>query len=151
MNGRSERIVVVRGGYRRVREALERYREQLYHYNSMISPLGFYLKPVHYAYYTTADGERRRYVYLGRYWYRVEKRGGKTRLRYVGREKPRELEGVPDPPLNPLEGLRFARIGESDDILLDFETYEKFRWLFEGLEVLVFEIVGGARRAKPRL
>ena len=145
------RIVLVRGGYRRVREALERYREQLYHYNSVVSPLGYYLKPVHYSYYTTADGERKRYVYLGRYWYRVERRGGRIRMRYVGREKPKELEGVPDPPPNPLEGLRFARIGDSDDILLEEDVYRRFAWLFDGLEVILFEIVPRGARAGARL
>ncbi len=116
----------------------------------MISHTGYYLKPVHYAYYTTASGERRRYTYIGRYWYRLERRGGRIRWKYVGREKPRELEGYPDPPPNPLEGLRFARVGDSDDVLLDWGGYQRFQWLFEGLEVIVFEVVE-ARRVKARV
>ncbi len=143
-----ERLVIVKGGYRRAREALERYRELLYHYNSLISGTGYYLKPVHYSYYTSVDGERRRYVYYGRYWYRLERRGGKLVWRYVGREKPRELRDYPDPPPNPLDGLRFVRIGEGDDIIMEYDVFERFKWLFGDLEYIIVEVVDGSRRSR---
>lgn len=96
---RMRRLVLVKGGYERVKEALEKYREQLYHYNSLISGTGFYLKPLHIVYHTLADGTRKKYHYYGRYWYRLERRNGRLVWRYVGREKPRELADAPDPRL----------------------------------------------------
>ncbi len=146
---RARRFVIVKGGYRRVVEAVERYRLQLYRYTSLLSGTGYYLKPVHIVYRTLADGTRKKYYYYGRYWYRLERRNGRLVWRYVGTSKPRELSHLPDPPPNPLEGLSYARVGDSDDIILEEETYKRFKWLFEGLEVLILEVVGrpaGRRR-----
>lgn len=49
-----------------------------------------------------------------------------------------------------MDGLRFARIGDSNDILLDYETFERFKWLFEGLETLILEVVPSRRSAGLR-
>ncbi len=144
----AKRIVLVRGGYRRVREALEQYRLRLYKYTSLLSGTGYYLKPVHIVYRRLADGSRKRYYYYGRYWYRLERRGGRLVWKYVGTSKPKELEHLPDPPQNPLEGLSYARIGESDDIILEEDVYLRFSWLFEGLEVVILEVVERAPRMR---
>ncbi len=78
---------------------LERlYREELYHYNSLIQWSKIKLKPMHIV-----VSKGRRYIYLGRYWYRVEYKEGRVVWTYLGKEKP--LSCLPDPPLNPLELL----------------------------------------------
>lgn len=44
---------------------------------------GLYLKPFHICYKRTKLGEME-YRYYGKYWYRIERRDGKVKLRYVG-------------------------------------------------------------------
>jgi len=74
----------------------EVYKLRLYEYNTLIKDYGLKLKPVHIV-----ISRNKKYIYLGRYWYRVVYKNGKVRWIYIGREKPyREL---PDPPLNPLD------------------------------------------------
>ena len=131
-------IVVVRDGLRRVKEVLENYLSELYEYNSRIRGTGYYLKPVHMV--TKWRGNSKRtYYYYGRYWWRLEYRGrrGKTSLVrwvYVGREKP---EGLPEPPRNPLEGLKFYVI--DGDVYMSCNMFRKFKWIFEGLKVICVE------------
>ncbi len=115
-----------------VRKLLDQYLKDLYNYNSLISRYGFYLKPVHIVVRNTSDGKRR-YYYYGRYWWKIEyvgkkKKTSKIRWRYVGREKPRELSGIPDPPRNPFEGLVYQVRGE--DIIISKRVFERFKWLF---------------------
>ena len=74
----------------------DEYRRRLYEYNTLISRWKIKLKPIHIV---TSRGKR--YLYLGKYWYRVEYRHGKLRWIYLGSKKP--LEHLPDPPINPLE------------------------------------------------
>ncbi len=113
---------------------LEDVLKSFYEYNSRIRDKGFYLKPVHIV-SRSVGGVKRTYYYVGRYWWRLEyagKRGktSKVRWRYVGREKPPDL---PEPPPNPLEGLRFYAVG--NDVYLDRKTFEKYRWVFAGHSV----------------
>jgi hypothetical protein len=117
--------VRVRGGYSAIREVLDRIKEEIYLYNSEASKRGYYLKPVHKVYRTTG-GLRRIYEYYGRYWWRK----GDGKLIYAGAKKPR---GLPQPPLNPLEGLSVIR--EGDDVIIRCDVYERFKWVFEGLAV----------------
>ena len=133
--------VLVRGGLEAVEAALEGFRRSLYRYNSLLRGSGYYLKPVHIVTRRLADGSRRRYMYIGRYWWRLSYTRGRGapshRLawRYVGRDMPAELRGkVPPPPRNPLEGLSYAAL-EGGDILLRVEVYDRFSWVFEGLPV----------------
>jgi len=88
-------------------EVLEELKKRFKEYNRAIASSGYYLKPIHYA-VKNVGGERRRYAYLGRYWWRVNYLGrtseGKAVLKwtYIGKEKPR---GLQEPPENPLDGI----------------------------------------------
>jgi hypothetical protein len=127
------------GGLNAFKAVLELYLRKLYEYNTLARRYGVYLKPVHIV-VRVVGAEKRTYYYVGRYWWRIEyagKQGRTSRLRwkYIGREKPAELKDVlPDPPRNPLEGLKFYAIG--DDVVVDRETYEKFSWVFAGRKVV---------------
>ena len=127
-------MVRIRGGYKAVTEALEAYKREIYRYNSVISGTGFYLKPVHIVTRRLPDGTRRRYLYIGRYWWRLgytSDRGRKRlRWRYIGTEKPPELKGYPRPPSSPLQGLRV--VVEGEDVLVDCSLFRRYRWLFKG-------------------
>jgi hypothetical protein len=128
----------VYNGYQAVRAILEDYLRLIYQYNSLISGTGFYLKPIHIVTRRAPDGTRRRYVYIGRYWWRISYRGKKGRTsriqwRYVGKEKPPELRDYPDPPQTPLHGLRFALDSSQKDVIIDCETYQRYSWVFQGL------------------
>ena len=130
-------MVLVRGGLSRVKEIEPLFIKALGEYNKAVYRLGYYLKPKHVV-LKTRGGRRVRYVYYGRYWWRVEyggRKGGTSRIkwRYIGVRKPDE---VPPPPPMPLEGLKFIVVG-GDDIVMSYETFERFRWLFEGLKVVV--------------
>ncbi|MET1128429.1 MAG: hypothetical protein ABWW70_03845 [Thermoproteota archaeon] len=119
--------VRVVGGVRKLRALLDEELRKIYSYNAQIRGTGFYLKPWHVVKKRTSRGERL-YIYIGRYWWRlayVGKRGRTSRIRwtYVGRSKPQELSGYPDPPPTALEGIRIAV--EGDDIVMNREDYEK--------------------------
>ncbi len=93
--------------YYEFQRILDEYKLKLYRYNRSIRRLGYYLKPVHIV-YKRSLGRVVKYVYYGRYWYRLEyvgKKGRTSRIKwvYVGREKP--LPEIPNPPEHPLEGL----------------------------------------------
>ncbi|MFP3203656.1 MAG: hypothetical protein RXR43_16050, partial [Sulfolobus sp.] len=38
----------------------------------------------------------KKYIYIGRYWYKLERKNGKQKWIYLGKEKP--LPNLPDPP-----------------------------------------------------
>ncbi|MCD6488498.1 MAG: hypothetical protein J7K21_04665 [Desulfurococcales archaeon] len=87
---------------------LDKYRKALYDYNKLISGKGYYLKPVHIVVKKSRTGIPVKYIYYGRYWYRIKyigKRSGTSRIKwtYIGRYKPDP--NLPDPPVNPLEGI----------------------------------------------
>lgn len=88
---------------RKVNLLLSDYLVELYRYNSSIKDTSYYLKPVHVVIKGGGSGERVKYIYYGRYWYRMLRERGSIKWVYAGREKPDEK--LPDPPRNPLEGL----------------------------------------------
>ncbi|HDN01792.1 MAG: hypothetical protein DRO10_02205 [Thermoprotei archaeon] len=123
---KTPKSVKISGGYDLVMELFSPYRLRIYDYNTQIRDSGYYLKPLHLVYKRFGD-RKVKYVYFGRYWYRIYKvpadeEGRRSRLKwiYVGREKPDPA--LPDPPLNPLEGL--AIIVEGKDIFVDENTFE---------------------------
>uniref|UniRef100_A0A7J3ZLP8 Uncharacterized protein n=1 Tax=Fervidicoccus fontis TaxID=683846 RepID=A0A7J3ZLP8_9CREN len=125
--------IKVRVDEKKLREAIRSYLQDIYKYNRRIGG-NYYLKPVHIVYKRGPEGEIKEYRYYGRYWYAVEYYGksrGKSVIKwlYLGRNKPR---GVPPPPKNPLEGLRYYTIrGEPRYLYVDSKTLERFSWFFE--------------------
>ena len=125
--------VKVRVDEKKLRELIRSCLREVYRYNRRVKG-GYYLKPVHVVYKRGAKGEIREYRYYGRYWYAVEyfgKSRGKSIIRwlYLGRDKPK---GLPPPPKNPLEGLRYYTIkGEPGFLYVDSKVLERFSWLFE--------------------
>lgn len=139
--------VLVRGGSRAVEEALEELRRLIYRYNERLRGTGYYLKPVHIV-TKRVDGDRRRYVYVGRYWWRLRatsgRRGSRVKWSYIGREMPPDLRGkVPPPPTSRLAGLRYVAL-DNGDIIVPCDIYKRFKWLFQGLRVEPLD--EGARR-----
>ncbi len=92
------------------------FRLKLYEYNNNAKKFGVYLKPYHIV--TKKDKTSKRiYVYLGRYWYKIEKGGNRIKWIYIGMKKP--ISELPDPPLNPLTILAIERINGEVCIVLD--------------------------------
>ncbi|RLG80327.1 MAG: hypothetical protein DRO09_03290 [Thermoprotei archaeon] len=115
---RGTRTVRIRNGYNVIMSLYAPFRSRIYRYNSEIRDSGYYLKPVHLV-YKSIRGRRVKYVYFGRYWYRVVRKGGSIKWIYVGRDKPDPH--LPDPPLSPFEGIGIAILG--DDVVVDEKTY----------------------------
>ncbi len=132
MPGRARKSLRIKEGYNLLMNIFSPYRLRIYRYNEEIKNSGYYLKPLHMV-YRSIEGRKLKYVYFGRYWYRVYKsrEGKKTRLRwiYVGRDKPDPH--LPEPPINPLEGL--AAVVEGDDVLVDERTFEALVKIAENL------------------
>ncbi len=86
---------------------LSNYITELYEYNNKIKKYGFYFKPVHIVVKKNSSGEKIKYYYFGRYWYKIvpaKKKNRRTiRWIYLGKNKP--IRNLIDPPKNPLEGL----------------------------------------------
>lgn len=114
---------------RKVSLLLSDYLPVLYKYNSSIKGRNYYLKPVHIVIKKKSSGDKIKYYYYGRYWYRIEKKNnGGVRIKwvYLGTAKPEE--DLPDPPKNPLEGLV---IKVSKD---EFEVIASSRELYEKIQ-----------------
>jgi len=94
----------------------DEYRRKLYEYNTLIKKWRIKLKPIHIV---TSKGKK--YVYLGRYWYRIEYHRGRLRWIYLGSKKP--LEDLPDPPVNPLELMIIRREGSDACIYVNDDTH----------------------------
>lgn len=95
-----------------------------YEYNKRIKHLGLYLKPIHIVTRKSSDGSTVKYYYYGRYWYKLEKTpDGKIKWIYIGREKP--IPSLPDPPLNPLEGVVIKRYDNNVEIVVASEDLLK--------------------------
>ncbi len=114
-------MIRVKDGWKALLELLEPYRRAVYEYNEKIRGSGYYLRPFH----VVCRG-RKRYIYIGRYWYRVEYRGRRgttslVRWIYVGSRKPDP--NLPDPPSCPLDGLKV--VVEGGDLVVDAEAYER--------------------------
>ncbi len=97
------------------RKIFESYLKAIYEYNAKL-PHGIVLKPFHYVY---RNGKK--YVYVGKYFYKVVREGRKIKWIYLGKEVP---EGLPKPPPNPFEGLRFRKVG--DKYYVKKEEFEKY-------------------------
>jgi len=119
------------GGSRALDSILADLKRILYEYNRVIRSTGYYLKPVHKV-YKYSKGSRRVYEYYGRYWWKLEKRGGRVKFIYAGLKKPARIKV--SPPRNPLEGLSIIREGE--DILIKCSDFEKFSSIFRGFKIL---------------
>ncbi len=113
-----KKIVRVRDGLKLIGLVFDEYRRRLYEYNERIKEFNYYLKPVHEVTYSY-EGIVRKYLYFGRYWYRLVKSRGGLKWIYIGREKPDPH--LPDPPLNPFEGIKI--VVEGNDVLIDENVY----------------------------
>lgn len=69
-------------------------KELVYEYNSKISGTDIYLKPFHIVY-----KNNKKYIYIGKYWYKLERYNGKIKWIYLGKQKP--ISNLPDPPKLP--------------------------------------------------
>lgn len=116
-----KRLIRIRDGIKLINLVFDEYRRRLYEYNDRIKEFNYYLKPVHEVTYYY-KGIPRKYQYFGRYWYRLVKnpksKGGLKWI-YVGREKPDPH--LPEPPLNPFEGIKV--VVENNDLLIDENVY----------------------------
>jgi hypothetical protein len=120
-SGDSECRVRLVDGLEAFRAAVDSLLRQLYSYTESLRGTGYYLKPLHRVYKSDPEtGSRVVYEYYGRYWWRLERRRGRLRWRYVGREPP---PGVPEPPRHPLEGMSVKILGS--DVELDCRWYEE--------------------------
>ncbi len=113
---RRERILV-RGGLNHLLDLYLKFKLEIMEYNARIKSSGYYVKPVHVT-YRNSGGRRLKYVYFGRYWYRVSRRGRRVVWVYLGREKPEP--SLPDPPPNPFEGVSVVASG--GDVEVGSET-----------------------------
>jgi len=112
--------VRIKNGYKLIMELYSPYRNRIYEYNDKIRDTGYYLKPIHIV-HKTVQGMRLKYIYFGRYWYRVVRKGKQgIKWIYVGRDKPDPH--LPDPPLSPFEGLGVTVT--DGDILVDEYTFK---------------------------
>lgn len=104
---------------------LSNYLPDIYRYNSLIKNRNYYLKPIHIVVKKTSS-DIVKYMYYGRYWYRLVKKPGGVKWVYIGRSKPER--DLPDPPSNPLEGL-VLKITSSEVVVLSCtrELYDKIR------------------------
>lgn len=116
----------------------QQYQKNLGDYNEMLQKLQktYYLKPKHTVY--TRRG-RHVYNYHGRYWWKIEYLGrkGKTsriRWHYVPLGVTQKPLDVPDPPKDPLLGLKYQKFANGD-LLMDVAIYEKFKHLFRNCSV----------------
>lgn len=81
------------------------------------------------------ERDNKTYHYPGRYWYKWDKdKGVKGKWTYVGKELPKGIDfsKIPAPPVNPLDGLEYERVGRGKDILMVAAHLRKFRKFFEG-------------------
>ncbi|OYT61046.1 MAG: hypothetical protein B6U75_00135 [Desulfurococcales archaeon ex4484_217_1] len=120
-------------GYRRILAVQREYVEELKEYNNLVKKFGFYLKPTH-----VVSVKGKKYIYHGRYWWKITyvREHGKTKVKwkYVGKDVPR---GLPQPPRNPLKGLNYMR--EGNDVILNLDSFSKFKHIFYGLKLVIKE------------
>ncbi|RLG78017.1 MAG: hypothetical protein DRO12_00445 [Thermoprotei archaeon] len=102
---------------RLVASALDDYLRQLYEYNNVAKKFSVYLKPVHIV---TKRGSRI-YIYIAKYWYRLEKSNGKLKWIYIGTSKP-QIQGLPEPPPPLIDKIPIEMDGEYVDV--DDTIYE---------------------------
>ncbi|MEM0380135.1 MAG: hypothetical protein QXX35_01310 [Desulfurococcaceae archaeon] len=109
--------------YREIKLLLSSFLTELYRYNNMIKNWNYYLKPIHIVVKKRSNGEIVKYIYYGRYWYRLARKSSGIKWIYIGREKP--VRNLPDPPSNPVEGLVVKIAGDEVVVLTGSrEIYE---------------------------
>ncbi|MCS7099636.1 MAG: hypothetical protein RMH84_06925 [Sulfolobales archaeon] len=106
-----KRRLLVKKGLNHLLNLYMKYKLELFNYNENIRSTGYYVKPIHVA-YRSIGRYRVKYIYFGRYWYRVSRRGSRLMWIYLGKEKPEP--SLPDPPLNPFEGISAVVVDEED-------------------------------------
>ncbi|MEM2007213.1 MAG: hypothetical protein QW154_06215 [Sulfolobales archaeon] len=114
------RKVLIRSGLSYLLDLYTQFKLELLEYNERIRDTGYYVKPMHVT-YKSDNGVKLKYVYFGRYWYRVNKRKKRLGWVYLGKEKPDP--SLPDPPLNPFEGVS-AIVLNDEDIEVGVETLQ---------------------------
>ncbi len=99
---------------------ITRFKGLVYEYNSKIKEYNVYLKPFH----VVSKGSKR-YFYIGKYWYKLEKINGKLKWIYLGKEKP--IKEMPEPPRFPEATI----IKEENKFIVDEKILEELRALVE--------------------
>ncbi len=98
---------------KRINLAISEHLVRIYDYNNIAKQKGYYLKPVHIV-VKKKDGEKIKYYYYGRYWYKIEYvKDKKTRIKWIYMGKSKPDPELPDPPENPLEGLVVRLSGDT--------------------------------------
>lgn len=110
--------VLVKKGLSYLLDLYTQYKLEIMEYNEKIRGTGYYVKPIHVTYKDSGDS-RLKYIYFGRYWYRVSRKGGRITWIYLGKDKPEP--SLPDPPLNPFEGISVIVVYE-EDLEVDRDT-----------------------------
>ncbi|MEM0066495.1 MAG: hypothetical protein QXT76_03775 [Sulfolobales archaeon] len=114
------RRVLIKSGLSHLLDLYTQFKLEILNYNEKIKNTGYYVKPIHVT-YKNSNGVKIKYVYFGRYWYRISKRKKGVAWVYVGKEKPDP--SLPDPPLNPFEGVS-AIVLNDEDIEVELETLQ---------------------------
>jgi hypothetical protein len=110
---------------------ISEYLIKFYSYNSQIKDKNYYLKPVHMVVRRMPDGTTVKYYYYGRYWYSVQKTSGSSKIKWVYRGRTKPDPSLPDPPVNPIEGLVIKQL--DDYVELVFPNEELFRQIYDQL------------------
>lgn len=100
--------MLVRLDDKSIDKILTSLKRKVYEYNSKIASYNIYLKPYHIVY----KGNKK-YIYVGKYWYKLDKTKGKIRWIYLGKNKP--LVSLPDPPIIP----EYSIIKDDDGYIID--------------------------------
>ncbi|MEZ0393840.1 MAG: hypothetical protein ABWK00_02160 [Desulfurococcaceae archaeon] len=108
---------------------INEYTKQIYEYNNIAKQRSYYLKPVHITVRTEKDGSKSKYYYYGRYWYKLERDGGRIRWIYLGKAKPDP--SLPDPPRSLVEGLVLKVKGNEIEAI--FASQEQYNEIMRGL------------------
>ncbi|MEM0363263.1 MAG: hypothetical protein QXH75_05625 [Sulfolobaceae archaeon] len=108
-------IVLVKIDEKQFDSVITKLKMLVYDYNTKIKEYGVYLKPYHIVY---KNGKK--YIYIGKYWYKLEKIGGKLRWIYLGKKKP--IESMPNPPDIP----PITIIKDDNKYIVDQEFLYKF-------------------------
>jgi hypothetical protein len=106
-----KRKVLIKGGLNYILDLYSQFKLEILSYNEKIKDTGYYVKPMHIA-YKNSDSGKVKYIYFGRYWYRVIKRDDRLVWVYVGKDKPEP--SLPEPPPNPFERVSIAVVNDSD-------------------------------------
>ncbi|MEM1622789.1 MAG: hypothetical protein QW780_02140 [Sulfolobales archaeon] len=114
------RRILIKGGLSHLLDLYTQFKLKILSYNEKIKSTGYYVKPIHVT-YKNSCGVKLKYVYFGRYWYRLSKRKERITWVYVGKEKPDP--SLPDPPLNPFEGVSVIVLND-EDIEVEVETLQ---------------------------